>query len=138
MRHQLKALKTAFIEPIQYRSAPLLLQRVEQLIHQHTGGRFHYPVRKFIRPLRPKVRLPTSDFIKNDEAVTSEIRKHGYCILPQKLDPTIVAEFHRYIYSAPCYASLQPDHPVVLSPTEARTDDSHFSFPLNTLLYLTA
>ena len=109
LSHQFEALRVAFVEPIQYRSFALWFQRTEQLLHHHTGGRVHYPVRRIIRALKAKVDLPPTDGADIPEEV-DKLNRDGYSILPFRVSETHVAEFKKFAFSSPLLRPMTSAH----------------------------
>lgn len=109
MRHRLEALRVALIEPIQYRSPALMVQRCEQLIHQHTGGRGHWPARRLVQWLRPPLPLPTSEILTNPYYVNGVLSHLGYCILDWKLSSKRIQQITSWAFATPGFATDDPE-----------------------------
>lgn len=94
-------------EPFQNKSLALFTFRLCQFLHVRTNGRFDLLVRRWIKPLRLKVRFPPSQLFPGSDArkVAAALREDGCAILDDRLPAQIVEEITAFAFSTPAYAT---------------------------------
>lgn len=109
MKRLANATRQFILDPLEKRSPALFLFRLSQIFHERSKGRYDNQIRGVLSRFRPKVDLPTSNLLKDEELQTTvaALDKHGWRIIPWRLPPADIAEIKAFAFSTPGYADNQ-------------------------------
>jgi hypothetical protein len=120
------AFKSFVAQPIQHRRPDLAWYRISQLLHDRTNGSFDKAYLKVASYLAPKVPLPRSPLLTDEEifGVVENLERDGYMILPFGMTPKEIDDIKAFAFSTPAHgADINKDfqiEPDGNAPGEAR------------------
>src|SRR6185437_3474348 len=92
-------------DPVEKRSAGLLLLRLSQLLSERAKGRMDEPLARVLAAMKPVLGLPPSKSMGDAEigAAFARLRQRGWELLPWRLPPDGIAALRRFAFSTPAY-----------------------------------
>ena len=134
-----KALNYLFLEPMGKRSPALMSLRLSQILHDRSGGRFDPHVQRFLRGLKPKLQLPSSRHMNEQEidAAVETLNRQGWNILPWRFDAKDIEALRSFAFTTPAYAK-NPSERIAIDPARIPRDYGRYSWRISDLIRVPA
>jgi hypothetical protein len=124
-------------EPIEKRSARLLMARLVQILSERSKGRSDAVLARLLELVRPAVPLPPSALMDEPAvaAAVENLGRRGWDILPFRLPQGTIDALHRFTFSHPAYAHHPGERIAILAGAPPR-DCPRYIWPMRDLIRL--